>query len=310
MSMVCKQWEAIALDISRKYKTMRAAIHADSSIAITRILQEGAAMGGSTNLYLLPERDSYLARGNSIAFARAIPAATICSMAPYYFASRRGLKYARWLMANSYNKLHEKEELFEAFTRGDVGAIKKIEAEPGRREGWATILYTNGHYKLCWPPNKQEKLSILMNAELLSQEALSSVLSYSLEQVPMPYSAVHKMTMDQLRACFARGNFCEDTYVAYMCDTYEKYEFLKEMNVENIFTTDGVHWQFLTDARRDFCVSRTQRFDLVSRRTMHITVYPENYARVCELFPGRIECVVGHSFIIHPAEGGVEPDQA
>jgi hypothetical protein len=304
MSMVCKEWARIAMEVSKKYKDLKQAIFANSSIAITRILREGVAMGGSSDLRCIPShlQRYYASRGNSIAFTRALKGVYISSAEPYYYASRRGLKYARWLVANRFITTSD-ACILEGLALGNKAVIKRAAQQSAMNENYATVLYTNGHHKLCWwPLTASEMTSVLCNADLISQEALSHVLSGQLRGIRMSPRAISAMTVEQIVTRCDRSNFSE--YELYECDSKEKYDVVLRMREGvNAITTDGAYRNIdqtgiLTVQRY---TSLTQKFDMIKDDCSQygpVTIYPENYEYADELLLGRLECIVGHYFNI------------
>jgi hypothetical protein len=196
MSMVCKQWAAVAWAYSMQYKTIGQATRADCSLAISRIITVGRRYGGG-GLEKILNKHKYITTGNSIHFARFV-GSRLRSMIPYCFISLRGTKYVDWLEANGKVPAVFRPKTLRALARGCKKAVASC---GGNWKNWhpeiAAVLYLNGHHNLCWPLSTRERGILLRLAKWLEPDVLFGLID---GQTMITNQILSRLTCEQIAA--------------------------------------------------------------------------------------------------------------
>jgi hypothetical protein len=223
MSMTCTTWAQVANFYSSKYKTMSKAVEADSSIAISRILREGAMMGGCLSPKKLPNARDLCMRGTSRAFARHV-SPKLNTIVPWLRVSKVGAEYAEWLETSGYNNLRGTNQ-YRSLALGCRTTIALCKKARGRNSSYALVLYANGYQDLCWDINDAERGNILANHEYIPRDTMVGLVSQLRVISYFQLDLFRYMTVDMIeskRCDFQdHGHFYHHYLV--VCDTEEQY---------------------------------------------------------------------------------------
>jgi hypothetical protein len=297
MSMVCKQWAAVTRYYSMRYKTISSAVCADSSIAITRILQEGVAMGGSPNPSRFPNSNRLCAKGGSFAFAKATKP-RMNSIVPWLYVSRRGVKYADWLESNGYNTM--KAGRYRSLALGDKAIISTCSKMRNRSTLCATILYANGHHKLCWPLTEAEASAVLEQVKLIDPSVVMSLLTPKTMITPHIF---RHMSAEQVASRL--WNYIDDLFP---CDTREKYNAVLGtipcyMEGEVMYNSAAEkHYNAVSMVKK---YKRPELWSVFASGFVYsgssINISPENvgeWKKIMAETDLALKCIVGHHFVM------------
>jgi hypothetical protein len=302
MSMVCKQWAALARTYSLRYNTLGQAIRADCSVAISRFLADGRAHGGG-DLTKLSKRQKYLEQGNSIAFARAVDR-KVKSYIPYCFVKTRGMQYVHWLEKNKKMPRY----LSARVIGGLIGGHPKIVAQVGR-DRWrpseaAAILIMNGHGSLCWKLAPREIELLMKLHRWMDLDTLMGVMDIYKQVLSgdVPCAVIVRLYTE----CPQRVPVVMPCGL-YFCKSQEQADALDRFRGV-VFTMQGICGGAKVSERGAVAIfSRTQNFSVLEgvKITDHhykVRILPENVGRMEEILGPHIRliCVSCHEFMIHP----------
>jgi hypothetical protein len=305
MSMICKQWVAVARAYSLRYRTIGQAVYADSSIAISRLLADGRVFDGG-DLSRLSKTVKYLEKGNSIDFARAVDHKVV-SYIPYCFVKTRGTKYVRWLEENKRLPKTYKPSIIDGIVRGDPQMVAKMRDRVHRLPEIAAILIMNGHKSMCWKLEEQEIRTILRLHKWIDTDTLLEICKQG--AVPM-YSIPHGLIV----RFYTEYQWIPTMQIRagiYFCKSREQAEKLTEVtdtDMALICTAQGVYGGNI--ARESVAVeifSRTQNFSvfegiMITGYHFGVRILPENVELVEGIIQPhcRLICVSCHEFSIYP----------
>jgi hypothetical protein len=170
---------------SLQFPTLKKAVKGNCSLAITRILQKGIERGGCKDVLAASAQDFYIikqlvATGSSIPFARYFgKKKTICSRV-FWFVSKYGPKYVRWLSDNDYI-VHvpswPSREVLISLAQGHEDTIKYYRKHKSRNSVLQKIVWANGHGRL-WPLNARDANDVLSGiGKYLGDSDFSSLVS-------------------------------------------------------------------------------------------------------------------------------------